>query len=1062
MAARLNIVVIGGLIIASAGCLYAQHTNAPGAIDLSKDKTLYVVSTAHLDTQWKWTIQKTIKEYIPKTLRDNFALFEKYPHYTFSFEGAFRYMLAKEYYPEEYARLKDYVAKGRWAVSGSFVDACDVNIPSPESLIRQILYGNNYFRREFGKTSRDIFLPDCFGFGYALPSVEAHCGLIGFSSLKLRMGCWLGYGGPFNIGMWEGVDGSRVVAALKPYDFDLRSNFKAIDGSRANIDKLGSETGVYADYRYIFLGDQGRAPGTFIIEPLEKAVTSYEPLRVLSAASDQFYRDLTPAQMAKLPVYKGELLLTEHSTGCYTSQTAMKRWNRKNELLADAAERAAVAADLLGGSRYPRELLTENWIRFLWHQFHDDLTGTSIPEAYTFSWNDEIIALNRFASVLEHSAAAVAAGMDTRAEGAPLVVFNPLAIEREDIVEANVNFPGGAPKAVRVFNAAGVEVPSQVGQGAGQGTTVLFLASVQPVSFSVFDVRPAEKCCEISTGLKCSTSAIENSRYMATLDARGDMASVKDKALGKELLDGPARLEVLAESKTDHPQWEILYKDVKAAPVGCIEGNPQVRILERGPARVSLEVARRPAGDEALGASSVVQRWRLAAGKAGDRLECETEIQWAGRKRLLKAAFPLKVSNQKATYDLGLGVIQRGNNQPKLYEVPAQQWADVSAPDDSMGVAVLNDCKYGWDKPTNNILRLTLIHSPEGARVWGDAQDNGHHELLYAIYGHEGGWSNGGVAWQAARLNQPLAAFETTPHAGKLGRQFSLLSVNTRQVAVRAVKQAEDSDEVVVRLQELEGKPAGNASLSFVVPISSAREVNGAEEAMGEAPVKDGKLVVNLRAYQPRAFALKLAKPEAQLTAPICQPVGIAYDRGVTSSDGKTAQNGLDASGRSIPAELFPPSVSFEGITYKLGQAADGAKNALLCNGQTLSLPAGEFNRLYVLAAAAEDGVKGSFAVDGKGAEFPIAACTGFVGQWDTDKAPAYIKRDAIAWVGTHCHDKSGKNEPYVFSYLFRYVIDLPRGAKEVKVPDGGKILLFAATAARDPGAGTKAAQLLY
>ena len=130
---------------------------------------LYVVGTAHLDTQWRWTVQDTIEDLLPDTLRDNFALFEKYPGYVFSFEGAFRYALMKEYYPAEFEKLKAYVRAGRWKVAGSWVDAVDTNVPSPESLIRQALYGNGFFRRELGVTSRDVFLPDCFGFGFALP-----------------------------------------------------------------------------------------------------------------------------------------------------------------------------------------------------------------------------------------------------------------------------------------------------------------------------------------------------------------------------------------------------------------------------------------------------------------------------------------------------------------------------------------------------------------------------------------------------------------------------------------------------------------------------------------------------------------------------------------------------------------------------------------------------------------------------------------------------------------------------------------------------------------------------
>ena len=181
------------------------------------ERSLYVVGTAHLDTQWRWTVQDTIEDLLPDTLRDNFALFEKYPGYVFSFEGAFRYALMKEYYPAEFEKLKAYVRAGRWKVAGSWVDAVDTNVPSPESLIRQTLYGNGFFRRELGVTSRDVYLPDCFGFGFALPSVAAHSGLFAFSTQKLTWGSSVRI--PFDVGLWEGVDGSSLVAALNPGDY---------------------------------------------------------------------------------------------------------------------------------------------------------------------------------------------------------------------------------------------------------------------------------------------------------------------------------------------------------------------------------------------------------------------------------------------------------------------------------------------------------------------------------------------------------------------------------------------------------------------------------------------------------------------------------------------------------------------------------------------------------------------------------------------------------------------------------------------------------------------------
>lgn len=155
---------------------------------MEKEKKLYVVSNAHLDTQWNWTIQDTIRDCVKSTLEKNFELIEKYPHYKMNFEGAFRYKLAKEYYPDLYEKLKGYIAEGRWSVSGSTWDAMDVNVPSSEALMRQVLYGNGYFEKEFGKKSTDIFLTDCFGFRYALPSIEAHMGLNGFSTQKLVWG----------------------------------------------------------------------------------------------------------------------------------------------------------------------------------------------------------------------------------------------------------------------------------------------------------------------------------------------------------------------------------------------------------------------------------------------------------------------------------------------------------------------------------------------------------------------------------------------------------------------------------------------------------------------------------------------------------------------------------------------------------------------------------------------------------------------------------------------------------------------------------------------------------
>src|SRR5437879_1612194 len=175
------------------------------------------------------------------------------------------------------------------------------------------------------------------------------------------------------------------------------------------------------------------------------------PLRVISATAEQMFLDIKPDQMSRLPRYKGDLLLTNHSSGSISSETYQKRWNRKNELLADAAERASVAAAWLGGRPYPQQRLNNAWTLVMGGQFHDILPGTATPKAFEFSWNDDVIAMNQFAEVLTSATESFASGMNTETKGTPVVVYNPLNISREDVVEASISFPSGMPNAVRVL-----------------------------------------------------------------------------------------------------------------------------------------------------------------------------------------------------------------------------------------------------------------------------------------------------------------------------------------------------------------------------------------------------------------------------------------------------------------------------------------------------------------------------------------------------------------------------------------------------------------------------------
>lgn len=1033
----------------------------------AKTKALYVIGTAHFDTQWQWTIQTSINEYIPNTFNDNFKLFEKYPDYKFSFEGAIKYMLMKEYYPEAYQKMKEYIASGRWNICGSSLDATDVNISSPEAVIRTILIGQNYYKKEFGVKSNDIFLPDCFGFGYALPTIMRHCGLSGFSTQKLTWGA--PFGVPFDIGTWTGVDGSRVFAALNPgsYGAKLRGDLSKDPKWNGTVDKTGEKSEVYLGYRYFGTGDEGGAPEDSSVFYLEKAIHSDGPLKVISAPADLMACQITPAQLDKLPQFNGELLTSPHGNGCYTSQSAMKMLNRKNELLADAAERSAVMASWLGATYYPKQTLQEAWVRFLWHQFHDDLTGTSIPEVYAFSWNDELLSQNQFAGVLENTAGGVIRGLDTRTGGIPVVIYNPLSIDREDLVEANVELPGEFNQ-VRVYDPAGKEVPAQVIRMNGRMAIIVIAAHCAPVSYQVFDVVPSAQPCALATGLSIKKNQLENNRYKVFVDKNGDVSSIYDKTAKRELLKAPIRLELLDDKSVSWPAWEILYDAVTKAPRGYFD-QPTITIAENGPARITLCVVRTKDG------SGMKQYISLAAGSAGDRLEFRNELKWNTQATLLKAAFPLAVSNAQATYDLGIGTIKRDNNQPKLYEVPAQQWADVTQSDNTYGVTMMSDYKMGWDKPTDNQIRLTLVHTPATGRGYRDQATNdiGFHTFSYAIGGHKGDWRDGLSQWAATRLNQPLVAFSAPKHEGSLGKSFSMLTISTNQVAVKALKQAELSEEIVIRVQELFGQDATQVKVIFPVGIQSAREVNGIEETIGKALVENGQLVFDLKSYQPKTFAVKIAKPAAAMSKKSSQWLALNYDIDGISFDGNRTDGDFDGKGNTYPAELWPSEIVSNDVVFKMGSSADGQKNFMSSRGQGINLPEGSYNTVYVLASSADLDKTAEFKVDGKPVKVNIPYYSGNIGQWDKRDfsngyrqsvringvvhprpiatIPAFVKHVPVGFVATHRHlGKTNENEAYKFGYLFRIAIEIPAGAKTLQLPDMKELRIAAITVSDD------------
>ncbi len=1055
----------------AAAAAVAQTQTAPKR-DLSKGNTLYVVPYAHLDTQWRWAYPQVISEFIANTLHKNFELIDKYPHYIFNFSGSRRYEFMRDYYPADFERLKGYIKAGRWFPAGSSVDEGDANVPSAESLVRHTLYGNRFFRKNFGVASREFMLPDCFGFPYALPTIMAHCGIIGFSTQKLTWGSAVGI--PFKVGTWEGPDGKSLIAALDPgsYSGDVDEDLSANTSWLARIQNTGKQSGAFVDYHYYGTGDVGGGPHDDSVAWVEQSIVNGKgPINVVSSHSEDMFLNITPEQRAKLPHYKGELLLTQHSAGSITSEGYMKRWNRKNELLADGAERASVTASWLGGTPYPSDRLYNAWDLVLGSQMHDMLPGTSIPKAYEFCWNDELLAQNQFASIEQDGVGAVASAMNTKAQGQAIVVYNPLSTSREDVVEAMI--PPITTDNVQVYGPTGETVPTQVLSKTDKGVDILFLAKAPSVGFTVYDARPTQHSVQESELSVKSDRILENQIYRVTINDEGDISSVFDKAVNQEILKSPSQLVFQHENPSQFPAWNMDWDDAKLPPDDHVHGPAKIKVIENGPVRVAIEVERETDG------SKFVQDIRLSSGGAGNKIEVANKIDWQTREHALKASFPLTCANPMATYDLQVGAIQRGNNNEKKYEVPQHQWLDLSKPDGDYGVGILNEGKYGSDKPDDNTVRLTMIYTPGTRGGYSDqaTQDFGRHDILYAIQPHAGDWNQ--VPWAAKRFNQPLRAFLVPSHDGKLGRELSLISCDTAQVEISAIKKAEDGNEVVVRLRELDGIPAKHVHLIAMNGIVSAREVNGQELPLGPATVHDGVLDTDVPAFSLRAFALKLGNAPVKAAQTQSTPVQLAYDTDAASTAKNPKDGSFNNKGETLSAEQLPGKLTVSGIDFQLGPTAEGAKNAISARGQTINLPAGS-SRVYIIAASSNGDVPATFKVGDRQYPVTIQSWDGYVGQWDnrlwnpdlgvnyTNYAewqgltPGYVKPAEVAWFCNHKHDPATGNEFYQYSYLYKYGFDVPAGATTLTLPVDPSIKVLAVSVAKNQHDSALAAMPLY
>jgi alpha-mannosidase len=1026
---------------------------------LAPRPTLHVVALAHLDTQWRWTVRDTVRDHLPATVAANEALFERYPSYVLSFEGAHRYRLLEEHHPALFETVRRRVAEGRWSPAGAAVEAFDTLLPAPESILRQIVLGRRWFREHLNADSRDLFLPDCFGFPSTLPTLATHAGLVGFSTQKLRRGPLMraARGIPFAFGRWRGPDGSELLAALDPGEYSGRIEGE-LERDGAWLERFAALASNGTPGRLLFyvgIGDRGGAVPESTVANLERALAAAGPIEVAHGRSEAPFAATTAGERARLPVHEGELLLRLHGTGCYSAKAILKRWNREGERLAFAAEAAAALATSLGRTP-PRERIERAWWRLLAHQMHDDLTGTSIPAAYRFSLDALGLAANELAEALldgvSRSAEALGcAGSPTAGDEASretaAALFSPLGAPRAALVEIELR-DGERPASA--IGPAGEPLPCQLVERDGR-RSALVPARFDGVELQVVELTARSPPTLAATGLAVEPDRLENDRYRARFDARGCLASLFDKRLERELLAAPLELELLDDRSPKYPAWEIRWEDLAAPPRETISTLVASEIVERGPLRAALRFEQRTRG--------VVVRstWSLAAGDSDELLRLDLELDWRRRGRLLELRFPFTAANDRARYDTGLGAIARPIATEDLYEVPAHGWAALEDGDAGFGVAVLTDVPRGWNQPDGSTLRATLIHAPApGLKFRHQAtHDFGRHRWRFALAGLAPGAIDGG---ELARLsdgfrNPPLAFRFERADDSQAPRRVSLLSL-APPLRLLALAPAESPGHVLARLSN----PSAIAA-SPRLELDAAVELERETDALGESAEGAAAGVGDaLRALPPSGLrTLELRLPPPAPEPDDFRPVALPWSlRGFGRQGEATRDGGFDRHGVRFPLELAPTRLDDSPVPFDLAHVGHGADTAV-ADGRWLELEPGAAELWFLAAAVGGDrGVE--LSVNGKAValSFPDWRAPFLVeSRWRRslgfgDVAPGAFRRAAVVWSSGHLHDRRGADLPVERASLFALCVPLD-GAARLALPRDERLRLVAATLARRP-----------
>ncbi|MGB8980271.1 MAG: alpha-mannosidase, partial [Anaerolineales bacterium] len=742
---------------------------------------IHATGHAHIDVAWLWTLGQTRRK-SERTFQNVIRYMEKFPDYHFTQSQPQVYQFIEEDQPALFESIRQRIAEGRWEpIGGMWVEA-DCNLSGAESLARQFLLGRSYFREHFGREAESpvLWLPDVFGYAWALPQLIQQAGLKYFMTIKIG---WSQYNRlPYDTFLWQGIDGTQILTHfITVPDFgEFASTYNAMADAREAIGtwKNFQQKELHKDLLMAYgYGDGGGGPTLEMLENIEVMKQFPAIPQVRHSSVKAFFDSIAPITGSRMmPVWNGELYL-EYHRGTYTTQARNKRANRKSEFLLHDAEFIAAYASLLTNYQYPTTEFTNAWRTVCLNQFHDVIPGSSIGAVYEESQQQYAELTKNVTQLRDEALGALAQKVD-----GDVLLVNPTSFAQPGLVFV----PGDS---FQRLTRDGEPVPVQpAGSGFWADAGELPAYSVVALKTTIDD-RPQTMVHRPSSMVK-----LENNFIQVEFNEQGDITRIFDKQADREVL-APDTIGNQFQAFEDRPKswdaWdvEIFYDDKMwlADPASSIE------MVEQGELRQTIEIKRRILNS--------VYTQRISLSHNSPRLDFDTHIEWNERHIMLKVAFPVDVLAPQATYEIQWGNVERPTHRNTSwdwarFETCAHKWADLSEGD--YGVSLLNDCKYGHDIH-NNVMRITLLRSPT---MPDPMADFGEHQFKYSLYPHAGSW-NEETQREAYLLNDPVIVYKSKVKSEKSGKLLatlqSLLSVSEPNIIIETVKQAEDGNGIIIR-----------------------------------------------------------------------------------------------------------------------------------------------------------------------------------------------------------------------------------------------------------------------